>query len=299
MKTKKTVFIAIIAVILTSCASVPTNFYQVYKVVPASNIALKNNALLYEDASCKVTYDLWSDGGNIGFLFANKTETNIYINLEECFFVRNGIANNYFKNRVYTTTSSFGSSTALGASASRTITGVNYFDLLQSNNLSLNKSVASVSTSGSSVSINEDKIICIPAYSAKRISEYCISQSLYRDCDLFIYPNKKQLKSVTFTADNSPIVCSNRIEYKLGQTGAPVKIENKFYISEISNLPETEIMTAEKDKNCGQEKMFSTSNYFKAVSPDKFYIKYIKYPKSGNNEGIKNGQYVTEVEWEH
>lgn len=298
MKTKKKILTAVIALLLTSCASVPTIFYQVYKVVPASNITLKNNTLLYEDASCKVTYDLWSDGGNIGFLFANKTETNIYINLEECFFVRNGIANNYFKNRVFTTTSSFGSSTALGASATRSITGVNYFDLLQSNNLSLNKSVANISTSGSSVTINEDKIICIPAFSAKRISEYSISQSLYRDCDLFRYPSKKQLKSVTFTADNSPIVCSNRIEYKLGQTGIPVKIENKFYISEISNLPEAEITSSEKDKNCGQEKIFSTTTYFKNVSPDKFYIKYVNDPKTKYVKDA-NGQYGIEVEWDH
>lgn len=274
MKTKTPILAAIIAALLSSCVPLSTNFYQVYKVVPVSNIALKDNSLIFEDASCKVTYDLWSDGGNIGFLFINKTATNIYINLEECFFVKNGIAYNYFKNRVFTTTSTFGSSTSLGASSSRTVTGLNYLNLIQANSGSLSSITSKISTSGNSVSTNEDKMICVPANTSKKISEYTISETLYRDCDLFRYPNKKQLKSVTFTDTNSPIVCANRIEYKLGQTGLPVKIENKFYVSEISNYPASEITREEKDKYCGVEKIYSRSTYFKDISPDKFYIKY-------------------------
>jgi hypothetical protein len=34
----------------------------------------QSNSLAYEDENCKVFYDFWKDGGNVGFLFQNKTE---------------------------------------------------------------------------------------------------------------------------------------------------------------------------------------------------------------------------------
>ncbi|MDD4460047.1 MAG: hypothetical protein PHQ24_09620 [Proteiniphilum sp.] len=43
-------------------------------------------------------------GGNMGFGFFNKTNENIYLNLDECFFVRNDIANDYFLEREFTPT---------------------------------------------------------------------------------------------------------------------------------------------------------------------------------------------------
>jgi hypothetical protein len=266
MKTKKLIISSLIAFMFTSCIT-NTNFYQVYKTIPESNIKLKDSMLVYEDDNCKVLYNLWNNGGNIGFQFQNKTETNIYLNLEECFFINNGFANNYYKNRVYTSISNYG----LTQSAAKSISGLNYLNLIQTNSASEN----TISSSGRSVSTTEEKIICIPAYTSKVINEYSIKQTLYRDCDLLRYPSKKEIKTLTFTKANSPMTYSNRIEYKVGQNGTPIKFENNFFISEITNYPESEITVLKPNKFCGQETIEKTNTkYFKKVSPNMFYIQY-------------------------
>ena len=266
MKTNFFIFISLIVVLSTSCAT--PAFYQVCKTTPESNITMKDNLLVYEDNNCKVFYNLWGDGGSVGFQFYNKTEINIYLNLEECFFISNGVANNYFKNRVYTYSTNTGST----QSVAKSMTGINYLQLIQTNNASVNV----MSSNGRSISSKEDNIICIPALTSKIIKEYSVTETPYRDCDLLRNPNKKQIKTLTFEKGNSPIVFSNRIEYKVGQTGAPIKFENRFFVSEITNYPKSEIVESKDDKYCGE--VISTTNekieYFKNVSPDKFYIKY-------------------------
>jgi len=257
------------SIVFISCSS-SKYFYQVCKTTPDSNISMKENFLVYEDANCKVSYNLWVEGGNVGFQFYNKTESNIYLNLEECFFISNGMANNYFKNRVYTTSTNIGSSQSIAKS----ISGINYLKLDQTNSASLN----TISTNGISISSNEDKIVCIPALTSKIVKEYSINQTPYRDCDLLRFPDKKELKTLSFKLTNSPIVFSNKIEYKVGQSGNPIKFENKFFVSEITNYPKSEIIESKFDTYCG-ENISSDDNkkndYFKKVSPDKFYTKYI------------------------
>ncbi|SHG05855.1 hypothetical protein SAMN05444274_1301 [Mariniphaga anaerophila] len=274
MKTKlKFLPITVIAVLLTSCAS--TSFYQVYKAVPTDKSIKTDNYLIYEDDNCKVSYDFWGEGGNIGFYFYNKTNENIYLNLEQSFFVLNGIAFDYYKNRVYTHSTSSGASSVKATTASKSVTGLNYLDLLQTNRIQASNSVGGMTSSGFSISYNEEKVICIPSKTSKVITEYDINESLYRDCDLFKYPTKKQIKSKSFTKSESPITFSNRITYTVGLSNKLIQFENEFYISEISNYPESEMFESKYDEYCGQKSTIMTK-YFKNVSPDKFYIKYTK-----------------------
>ncbi len=268
MKTKNLIQFVLFSLLLTSCATT-SNFYQVCKTTPEKDIKLIDNFLIYEDDNCKVLYNLWENGGNIGFTFLNKTTTNIYLNLEECFFVINGNANNYYKNRVY----SYTTNTGLGQSIAKSMTGINYLELVQTNSAAAN----TISTQGTTVSLNEEKIICIPAMTSKSIKEYNIIRFPYRDCDLLRFPNKKQIKTLSFTKENSPIVYSNRIEYKVGQAGKIIKLENNFFVSEITNYPKSEIIESKRDTNCGQVSVsqYLLTEYFKNVSPDKFYISYI------------------------
>jgi len=274
MKTNKSfILAATIALFLTSCAT--TSFYQVYKATPSDNLITKDNYLVYEDDNCKVSYNLWDEGGNIGFRFYNKTNKNIYLNLEENFFIFNGISYDYYKNRVFTNSTTSGATTAKSATASKSVTGINYLDLLQTNRIQAASSVGLMASSGYSISYNEEKVICIPSKTSKFITEYNINESLFRDCDLFKYPTKKQIKLKSFSKAESPIVFSNRIAYTVGQTENLIKFENEFYVTEISNYPESEILESKYDEYCGQKSM-TMSKYFKNVSPDKFYIKYTK-----------------------
>ena len=197
------------------------------------------------------------------------------MNLEESFFILNGISYNYYRNRVFTSSTNSGATASRGASASKSVTGTNYFDLFQMNRISTTKTVGLMTSSGFSVSYNEEKIVCVPSKSSKIISEYNINESLFRDCDLFKYPTKKQIKSKTFSKEQSPLVFSNRIAYSFSQSDNLIKFENEFYVTEISNYPESEMYESKNDEYCGQKSRVIIE-YFKNVSADKFYIKYSK-----------------------
>lgn len=256
MKTKNFYLAALIVVVLSSC--VTTSYFQVYKAAFTKKTNAKDSLLVYEDENCKVFYNLWDvEGGNIGFKFYNKTEKNIYLNMEESFFILNGIANNYYKNRVYTNSSSTGTSTTHKTKEAKS------------------NSVSNLSVQGYSVANNEEKTVCIPSFTSKIITEYTINKTLYRDCDLFIYPNSKEVKTKTFTKSNSPFVFSNKIVYFVGQSENSIEFENEFYVKEITNYPKSDMIDKKFIDYCGQESM-EKSEYFLNISSDKFYIEYNK-----------------------
>jgi len=273
MKTKFYLILIVLSVFtLSSCK---TTFYQVYRAVPSDRSMVNKDALVYEDENCEVTYNLWSYGGNMGFGFFNKTKENIYLNLDECFFVRNGVASDYYLEREFTQSSSVGSRNTRKKGASVALTGLNFLELIQTNQAAAEVSESLMSSSGSSVSTKEKKIITIPAGTLKFISEYNINESLYRDCDLLKYPRRKQVKTLHFMKDDSPFVFSNRITYRVGDSVEPVQFENEFYVSEITNYPEKEIMDYDYDEFCG-EKGMEKRRSFNIAAPDRFYIMYLK-----------------------
>jgi len=251
------------------------SYFQVYKTESIDKVILKDNSLVYEDDNCKVLYDFWADNGNIGFMFFNKTDKTVYLNLEDSYFILNGIAHNYYQNRIFTNSKNTGATSVYGLGASKSVTGLNYFNLLQTNKLLATSSLGVSSSEGYSVAYAEEKIIAIPAYTAKVISEYSINSTLYRDCDLFKYPKKNQIKTKSFTKSTSPLVFSNRLTYKKENDLIPIKFVNEFYVSEITNYAEADITERKYEEFCNQKDAM-TSLFFKDVSPDKFYLKYIK-----------------------
>lgn len=273
MNSKYFLFLGLIVMfLLSSCASKP--YYQVYKAT-AKDSQLRNNNLIYEDENCRVSYNLWENGGDFGFVFYNKTNENIYLNLEESFFILNGIAHDYYKSRVVTSSENSSLAVTKSFGVSNSLAGFNALGLLQTNNLQTTSNTGGVTSSGFSVSYNEKKIICIPAKTSKIIEEYKITRVLYRDCDLFKYPTKSKINTKSFSEDSSPIVFSNRLAYSIGKEEELIRFENEFYVSEISNYPASEIIERKHDEYCGKKSAIITT-YFKNSSPDKFYIKYQK-----------------------
>lgn len=266
-KIKNLMFIALIGILFSSCS---TTFYQIYQTKSEGNLETTNQEIFYEDEDCKISYNMWDNTGDIGFKFYNKTDQNIFINLEESFFVLNGIANNYYKNRVYSNSKMKGSELSANESAALAVNTANLFGLLQNS-----QGVSVSSSSGRSISYTEEKIIVIPPNTAKIIDEYNINNSLYRDCDLYRYPTKKQIKTLSFDKNNSPLVFSNRIAYSKGESMELKRIENSFYVSDITNYPEKEATTSEKAEFCGEKDMKPTV-YFKNVAVNKFYLMYSK-----------------------
>jgi|SRR5690554_1774222 len=273
MKTRNLYVIALTALIF--CACKPKVYYQVYKATPTESLVIEQNALVYEDENCEVTYNLWSNGGDVGFSFYNKTDKDIFLSMDESYFILNGVAHDYFRDRTFLSATTFGTTDSRGASASTSLTGFNFFNLLLTNRGEANRRLEVMNSSENSVTFKEQSVICIPPRTFKYITEYNITNTLYRDCDLFRYPKKSQVVTKRFYESESPIVFSNRLSYTVGDSNELIKFENKFYVSEITNYPEKEITADEYTEFCG-ERSKEKSNYFKDVSADKFYIRYVK-----------------------
>jgi len=283
---------------ITSCKT--TDFYQFYKVNSISEFSKNSNSMVFEDNNCKVMYDFWGEGGDVGFMIYNKTDDNIYIDMKECFFIDNSIAYDYFQNRTFTNTRTSSVSisnsnsavynytgmNAMGLNASKSISGTNYQGFKSigagvasasavSSGIAVTQSKGVIASSGTSTSYKEMKIICIPAKTAKVISGYVITDALYRDCDLLRYPSKGQIRTLKFSNNKSPFVFSNRITYTVGKSENPFTFENKFYVSEITNYPKDAVKTTIDEVYCG-EKGDAKLEVFKNYSPDSFYIPYYK-----------------------
>ena len=272
MKIRKLLYTISTALLMTSCATT-SSFYQLYNVKPIEESITNTDELFFEDENCKISYNLWGNGGNIGFNFYNKTANNIYVKLSESYFILNGFAYDYFKNRTFTTSENKSASASNSSTGSVAVTGINVYNNIQTNKVKSSSSTNISSSVGYAVSINEDSLICIPPNTTKRISEYSINNMLIRNCDLFKYPRRKEIKTKSYTAEQSPIVFSNRITYEIN--GNSKLVENEFFVSEITNYPESEFFEYRYDEYCGQ-KSASKTKYYKFYDIDKFYLKYIK-----------------------
>lgn len=270
--TRNLFFLALVSILFSSCS---TSFYQVYKTVPDANLQATEQGLVYEDEFCKISYNLWANQGDIGFLFYNKTDENIYIDLTESFFIANGIAQNYYKNRVYASSKSIASSVSTGAALSKSLSGFNVFGLLQTNQVQASKNVSTSGASGLSVSFTEEEVITIPPKTAKVIDEYSINSILYRDCDLHRFPGNNQIHTVSFNKNNSPLVFGNRIAYTKGESTELTRIENDFYVNAITNYPESKAIESKTEEFCDQ-KDHNPTRYFKDATPNGFYLLYTK-----------------------
>jgi hypothetical protein len=92
---------AVVSIGLSSCNKL---YYQVYDV-NSEKMVQKDNSLIYENNDIKLMYNLWGENGSVGFIIQNKTNNDLFIDLTQTFFILNGKANDYFKNREFTKTS--------------------------------------------------------------------------------------------------------------------------------------------------------------------------------------------------
>ena len=86
---RKFFYIAFV-LLATSCS---TTFYQVCTM--ESTLKHSDNAITHIDENCEIIYDFWGPSGNAGFVFHNKTDKEIIIDLSRSFFIVNGLARDY------------------------------------------------------------------------------------------------------------------------------------------------------------------------------------------------------------
>jgi Tfp pilus assembly major pilin PilA len=86
MKHFSLIFVCSLICILSSC--IGGAYYQVYDV-KSEGLQTKSNGLVYEDDNCLLFYNLWNKSGCLSFVFANKTDKDITIDLTRSFFIKN------------------------------------------------------------------------------------------------------------------------------------------------------------------------------------------------------------------
>lgn len=264
--------LGLVMFMMQSCGSY-YEYIQVISTTPANNqdaTSKANGGMLYEDEQCVIFYKFWGEGGNSGFEFYNKTDQIIYLDLSKTFFIKNGVAHDYYTDKTITETETKHTTTSLaygyGLSATRGYASSISQYMGSGAASSVSKASAGVSltlgksylgafsTSATfghtqSVAITDQPILAIPPKSSKFVKNFSILSSEIVSCDLIYYPEESDI--VHFTAENSPLVFSNYISYTIGGDTTLRNIENKFYISEIANYATQEsVEYVQRDKVC-------------------------------------------------
>jgi len=259
---KKITFLLLLCAVVSSCGS--QLYYQVCKT-QSETVRPKGDVISYEDSQCRIDYNLWAEYGDAGFTFYNKTGEVIHLYLDESFYVLNDVAHDYYQNRTFTD----GSTSTTTATSAMGFGGYGRFGVVSA----YAKSVVSGKTSA--VAITEARMISIPPQTAKRISEFDISQSLYRDCSLLRYPSPRKVATKSFDSTSTPLRFYNTISYGIGSSEKRTIVKNDFYVSEITNYPDKEMYKTISNEFCG-EKDYNRLRVFKDMQPDRFFIKYAK-----------------------
>ena len=100
MKKFSIILAALATLLFSSCSK---TFYQVYQV-EGDQMNVTDEAIVFDNDDCSVLYNLWSSGGNMSFLFTNKTDHSLYLIMSESFYIQNGEARDYYKEGLETFT---------------------------------------------------------------------------------------------------------------------------------------------------------------------------------------------------
>jgi hypothetical protein len=254
---------ALLVFVLHSCGTY-YEYIQVLSTKPVNNLektSQVNGGILYADTNCAVFYKFWDNGGNAGFEFYNKTDKIIYLDLSKTFFIKNGIAYDYYETKTVTNTKNVNTSTNIsygyGLSATRSYSASisQYYAGNVGYGLSiLLGGVLSGSTStavgqSTNISISNNPILSIPPKSSKFVNCYSIISDEIVSCDLKYYPEESD--KITFEESNSPVTFSNYITFAIGNDTDVHSIENKFYVHEIANYIEQDVTDyIKREKNC-------------------------------------------------
>lgn len=232
--------IALFAVfMLNSCSSIYT-YYQVFKTTPANNFdktTIVNDGIVYKDANCEIYYSFWSENGNASFLFFNSSDSVIYIDMKNTFFINGGRCFDYYEDRSWTknVASYASSSTTYSGSLVGKVEDTFNPDKYYIGQIGQSESTSYTINSGRSTTIKEPDIIAVAPKSFKVIKcDYDINSQRFMSCDI---KNKDVPDSLDFNQENTPIRFSNYITYKVGKSGEDKIVDNQFYVSQVKIVP--------------------------------------------------------------
>lgn len=255
---------------LTSCKQL---YYQVYDV-KSDALKQEDNSLVYENNDLKVMYNLWGENGSVGFILQNKTDKDLFVDMDKTFFIFNGQANDYFKNREYSAATTEVASVGYGFS--QTYWGVNGFWPTQYY-VPTTASALTKLMKGQShgITTKEKLIVCIPAHAYKVISEYKVSPRFVKTCERSKDFPKRTANVANYSESSSPVKFKNRIAYSFDSDCKNLQhIENSFYVSSVTNYSKKAAVEKVREKTDCYSSQKQKRQYFKIGGPDKFYKTY-------------------------
>ena len=261
--------------LLVSCK---LNYYQVYEV-KSPNLIQRDNSLVFENEDCKVSYNLWSNKGAVSYIIENKTDKDLFLDMTQSFFIKNGAAYDYFQNKTYETREY--SIAGLGYSASETYIGKDgYWPSQYFVPLTYSEKVMAKMMKGNSVAVTqkEPEYVCIPANSYKYFYYYNVNPSFIETCDKDKdYPNNSSVLN-TLSESNTPLKFTNRIAYSFQENNSALKyIDNSFWLAQVKNYSEKEAVEKRQIKRgCKEDLVSPKQKVFKIGGPNQFYVSYIK-----------------------
>ena len=275
---KKNTLFKLVCVVITSLFSVSCtqSFYQIY-TMDSKDLKMQDNSLLFENADCQVSYNFWSDGGYVSFAFKNKTDRDIFINMNESFLVVNGNAHNYFEAKTYTYGSAFATSIGYGESLGVSLSGKTgvWSNKHYTASAGVAASITSKSAIMNTVSIKEQEVVCIPANSFKTFSKFCLSPAIYQKCVKKVDFPSNSASLAKFDSHNSPIILNNRLTYGFQNDNMDNHIDNVFWLGEIENFSEKSAIEKSDEKGC-YDLVSKEIRHFKIGKPSQFYRHYQK-----------------------
>ena len=274
----------LLAILFTGCAT--TTYYQLYNVQPSD--ATGGASLLYESDRMTVRYNFWDRRGSSRFLIENRSDSALFIDLGRSHLILNGVAEAYFQGRIQTKAAGIAvssgrtRSSATAGSSQRVYTPQQYGTLdplleVVSNSLTVGGSVSTntESSSSRSLTVAEQRILCVPGHSRKVVNGYFLRPYLYEACDLEERPTWKTSSKKVFDQNSTPLRFENLIAYRWSEnTEAPcLEVRHAFWVSSIENYRSSDFISVKFEDDCGKATSVGSISY-KLFAPNRFYQKY-------------------------
>lgn len=272
-------------------ASTACGTYHQVATLSSPDIKLSSDGLFsYTEKDVTISYDFWASYGQVSFVVSNDSDNDIYIDLSRSFFLVNGMTYDYFQNRSFSsghlstvTNIDYRGRSSTYAQASRysnnLATGTSYTNATSS-------TITSTRSSSSGLVVTEKEGVWVPAHASRGFSEFSLLDAPYRQCGFARNPKQKEKIALEFDDVTSPYQYENRLMIVVGGKDRP--ITNTFFISEITNLPESSAMEVRPALNCAGKDTGYTRSYYKNRAPNKFYIIYtLGSDERGDNDRLK------------
>lgn len=299
---KNILLIAATALLLCSCSSV---YYQIATIGSEKGQLNKSDNLVFNEGDYVIIYDFWALAGTVSFTFFNNSDKDVYIDMTKSFLLVNGMTNDYYKNRVWTTSSgytrstgkssSIGFSSSVGASASAAVSEELYSypgiygsvgrSYSASNSASANNVVASSSavSSSSSIEVREKEGVWVPAKASRHFAEFSMMNSPYRRCSFNRFPLRTS--SLSFDETDTPYHYTNTLT--IVSDGIEKKVETSFYIKNLMNAAESEIVRYVTPTDCAGRMVGYRKPTITVGGANKFYLRY--YDDGLGDDRVKGG----------